>query len=95
MTSVAGGLNQQHAVPGGGNLMNYTPIPGTFPFSGGYRKSKRKGRKIRRTRRRKLRRGGGDCGCTNKFGGGGSRGSRGGSRGSRGGGSSGGGFKLF
>ena len=85
MTSVAGGLNQQHAVPGGGNLMNYTPIPGTFPFSGGYRKSKRKGRKIRRTRRRKLRRGG-DCGCTNKFGGG----SRGGSRGSRGGG-----FKLF
>lgn len=78
MTSVAGGLNQQHAVPGGGNLMNYTPIPGTFPFSGGYmkrtRKSKRKGRKMRRTRRRKLRRGGGDCGCTDKFGGGGSKG---------------------
>ena len=67
MTSVAGGLNQQHAVPNGGNLMNYTPISGTFPFSGGYmkraRKSMRKGRKMRKTRRRKLRGGGGDCGC--------------------------------
>lgn len=75
MTTVAGGMNQQHAMPGG-NLLAYSAIPGSFgepTMMGGRRRRRRSSRKTHKAAnkrnkysgtRRRRRYKGGDCPCT-------------------------------
>ena len=69
LTSVAGPMGQQTHIPGGGNMLNYTPLPGSFggnygPVTGGSRRRHGRGRTRRSKSRTRRYRRGGQCPCS-------------------------------